>query len=295
MSAERRAVPSTSTTTAANDPDSVRAAEPTQPDIVQPDIVFHPDFNTPPTATIFQSSDDICFRFDIDILAPVSAFFADLRDIGGALVPNDSNAVIPLPNATARALSFTFRLLSMHLNLRAHEVLDCPDEIGLDEFIDVIKAYDLGMAAKAFLDARFSDGHWVLSPIPVARLVVASVGGAAGPSSMPLSLLLGYNISGWALRHISSTPMYKRAREKGTVALHRLLKNFTAAVASGKTGMIGYHQDIVSHNLDQLMMMLPGHALYIVSGINFIDNSLKKPGRVLLRRELRRLDTAIHE
>lgn len=270
--------------------DPVGAAEP-----AQPDIVFHPDFDNPSTATIFHSNDDICFRFDIDLLAPSSVFFADLRDVGGALVPNDSRAIIPLPSASSSALVFTFRLLRMHLNLRAPEVLDCPDERGLDEFIEVIKAYDLGVAAKAFLDARFSHGYWTVSTIPVPRLVVACVGGVNGPSSIPLSLLLGYSIGSWALGHISATPTFRRAWKKGAVAWQRLLKNFKAAVVSRTGWMVGYHQEIALGSLDQLIMMLPGHAISLSSGINFINNSFKKPGRVLLRRELRRLSTAIDE
>ncbi|KAL1409242.1 hypothetical protein Q8F55_006075 [Vanrija albida] len=119
----------------------------TNPGVGTTGLTFHPDFTEPSNAAIFQSSDNVCFRFDLDRLTAESTFFADFRDVGDHLVPDSAvDTVIPLFSASAEGLAFTFRLLRHHLHMPALDCIAWPAPGVLDEFADIVEAYDLGVA-----------------------------------------------------------------------------------------------------------------------------------------------------
>lgn len=115
------------------------------------ELLFHPDFAEDTGGLlVFQANDETCFRFSGDHLHLCSTFFRDLLELP---LPDGANTlhVIPLPSASADGLALTFHLLRDQVRPQDQKPLEWPSDAVLDNFLDIIKAYDLPAAAGAFI------------------------------------------------------------------------------------------------------------------------------------------------
>lgn len=229
-------------------------------DSSSPQLTFHPDFHEPSTATIFQSSDGVCFRFDINRLANVSTFFADLNDVGGLVRDQDANnAVIPLPSASADTLNLTFQLLHHHLKTGYKTAIAFPSTTILDEFIDVVKAYDLGVAADQFVWTFKTAGGPLTSEAP---LVVSAVGNLPQHFKRACRFLLATTtLSPWAQHHLDDYPQAMASLVKARTDWLSLRSTFTNAVYETIARMHDEHARIARRNLDTILYRLSEYVL----------------------------------
>lgn len=113
------------------------------PTITVDDRKFHADFATEsPTLATFESSDGVRFKFSLHVLASVSTFFADLASLPAA----SAGSVIALPHATAPAFALALHLIRDQFNPRTSTSVSWPDATTLEGLINVVNAYDLGVA-----------------------------------------------------------------------------------------------------------------------------------------------------
>ncbi|WOO83099.1 uncharacterized protein LOC62_04G006580 [Vanrija pseudolonga] len=265
----------------ATDPDS---------DDDAPKLKFHPDFLEPSTATIFQSSDGVCFRFDISRLAEVSTFFADLNDVGGLVHGHAANdTVIPLPSASAETLHLTFRLLHHHFKTGYKTAIDFPNHKILDEFIDVVKAYDLEVAADQFI--------WTFKPsedplTSEALLVVSAAGNLCQHFKRVCRLLIATtSLTPWAERHLNHYPDAMAALVNGRGYWLSLRSSFRNAVNEVIDRMHDEHAHIARRNLNLILQRLSEWVL----GETEIYSLYWGSGSRIIRERLHALRVAIYE
>lgn len=136
-------------------------------------LTYHPDFTSAHFPAILQVEDGTSFRFNIYTLAGVSTFFANLLSLPVSDVTEPR--LIPLPSATAEGLALALTLLLDQLGLsksRQRRSSSWPSRQCLEGFLDVVRAYDLSVAAEALLE-RSASSKFPTKDQTFERLVVA--------------------------------------------------------------------------------------------------------------------------
>ncbi|WOO83100.1 uncharacterized protein LOC62_04G006581 [Vanrija pseudolonga] len=256
---------------------------------------FHPDFAS---SVIFRTSDNVCFRYSLDALARHSTFFRNLAELNDVVTKTEECCqIIDLYSANAAGLEFAFRLLEKPEMFS----IDCPDNDVLDNFIDIVKAYDLSEAARKIITGHVlkADGwreelrrhtvHLVISS--VANLPADHQGWIAWP------LLASPTLDPWARHQLENHPKFNSAVKKAVRqwTMHQL--TFTANVLGAFLNSYGvqssHRQLSAEQNLCCLLELLPRRSVLLEDGENFIDKTLGRHGRVALREAFRELHVEV--
>lgn len=134
-------------------------------------VKYHRDFTKAHFPAILESDDGTSFQFNIYALAGVSTFFANIFSLP---VAEAGVRTIPLPSATTKGLALALKLLRDHNKVGTHasQVLKWPNPDELKGFLDVVKAYDLGITAESLLK-RSVHATVYCSAQALGRLIVA--------------------------------------------------------------------------------------------------------------------------
>ncbi|KAL1409243.1 hypothetical protein Q8F55_006076 [Vanrija albida] len=247
-----------------------------------PEMHFHPEFDGPTSAAIFQSNEDVCFRFDLDRLASISTFFADLRDVGN-LVPKDTSrdVVIPLPSASTESLRLAFQLVRMCLAIGPRSTITCPSNDVLDEFLDIVQAYDLGIAAAEFVKGVTSPED---SRVAEARLVVAAVTGLKHHFRIASRyFIFTTQLSYWAEQHLAHYTEALAVLEDGRRYWFHLRSAFDGSVKCAILRMNFNDGETARHNLCKVLDDLPQHLRDDPHGFYTLPPG---PGRSAMRQQM---------
>lgn len=240
----------------------------------------------------------MCFRYSLDALARHSTFFRNLVELDNVVTKTEQCCqIIDLYSAKASGLAFAFRLL----NKTESYSIDCPDNDVLDNFIDIVKAYDLGEAARNLLtgyvlkasgwreELRRHTVHLVISSL--VHLPQDRGAWIAWP------LLVHPTLDPWARGHLQNHPRFTSAVVKVMQQWAKQQLILTTSVLgefnSSYQNLQSRQLQMAERNLCRLLELLPRRSVVLDDGENFIDNSLSRHGRTALREEFRVLHASV--